>query len=111
MTIWDYDRVYERMNQFETSAWPLRLGAMHACCSPSVLIRFIKPILFALKDKASRSRTLFHDDTNDDILNILSTFGIRPSVLPRAMGGNVHLNNREWIAERRAVELQKQEIG
>lgn len=108
-SLFDYDRrVYDRMNYFDTSAWPVKIAAFHDCCPPAFMTQIIKPLMFALKDRESRSRTLFHDVPAIDIIDILAKFGIGKDMLPTNMeGGTVELNLRDWIAERRAIELEE----
>ena len=107
-TIWDYDhKVHDGMEHFETSAWPIRSCAFHVCCAPSFVHCIIKPIIFAVKDKESRSRTLFHDVPDGKILDVMSSYGIVKDTLPTDMGGNLEFDQSEWIANRRAVELEE----
>lgn len=107
-TLWDYDgQVYDRMNYFDTSAWPVRIAAFHDCCPPKFMLRIIKPLMFALKDKESRSRTLFHDVPENDITQVLSSYGIQKDMLPTDMGGSLVLDQSDWIASRRAAELEE----
>jgi len=95
------------MNYFETSAWPLRIGGFHACASPLPMLLVLKPILFALKDKESRSRTVFHDGTESEIIAALSEYGINKDMLPTEMGGSLVFRQSEWIDNRRAAELEE----
>ena len=108
MTIWDYDRkVYDRMEYFETNAFPIRNCAFHICCAPSFVYRILKPILYAVKDKESRSRSLFHDVPESKIFDVLSSYGINKDMLPTDMGGTLQFGQCEWIASRRAAELEE----
>jgi hypothetical protein len=107
-TIWDYDtKIYDRMDYFEVNAWPIRPCAFHACCAPSFVHRFVKPVIFALKDKESRSRTLFHDVPESELFDVLSSYGIAKDMMPTDMGGNLEFDQSEWIANRRAAELEE----
>ena len=106
--IWDYDRkVYDHIESLGMSTWPIRFCALHACCAASLVHRIIKPIIFALKDKESRSRTLFHDVPEGMIHEVLSSYGIKKDMLPTDMGGTLQFNQCAWIANRRAAELQE----
>ena len=107
-TVWDYDhKVYDRMDYLEMSAWPIRFCSFHACCPPSFVHRFVKPIIFAMKDKESRSRTMFHDVPESKILEVMASYGIMKDMLPTDMGGNLEFDQTEWIANRRASELEE----
>jgi hypothetical protein len=57
--------------------------------------------------KELRARTLTHDVPESDILPVLSAYGIMPDMLPVAMGGTVVLDQAEWIATRRATEMEE----
>lgn len=108
-SLFDYDRrACDRMIYFDTSAWPIKISAFHACCSPAFMTQIIKPLMFALKDRESRQRTLFHDVPASEIINILAKYGIDKDMLPTYMvGGTLELNLLEWITERRAIELEE----
>jgi hypothetical protein len=107
LTIWDFDRrLYEQVTYFEKACWPLRIYARHVCTSSWITLKVAKPILFPLMDKHIRSRMLFHDVPENELLVVLSDYGIPTDVLPTEMRGTVQLNQAEWIAIRRAVELE-----
>jgi hypothetical protein len=107
-TMFDYDRkVHDRINYFRENSWPVRVAALHMCCSSSLIIRLVKPIMMALKSKSARCRTRFHDVQESEILGVLAGYGILDSMLPTEMGGTLEFNQSEWIAKRRAVELEE----
>ena len=43
--------------------------------------------------------------------DILSDYGIHVDMLPTGMGGSIHLDQAEWIANRRAAELMEIRLG
>ena len=107
-TIWEYDHtIHDRINYFQEEAWPVRVAALHVCCSSSFIIRIIKPIMMALKSKSSRCRTLFHNVPESEIVDVLAGYGILASMLPTEMGGTLQFSQSEWIAKRRALELEE----
>jgi len=107
-SLFDYDpQVHDRINYFRDYAWPIRVAALHVCCTPGFVIRFVKPVIMAVKSKSSRSRTLFHDVPEDEIVETLSTYGIFDSMLPTEMGGTLRFSQSEWIAQRRALEMEE----
>jgi hypothetical protein len=57
-------------------------------------------------DKHARSRRLFHDVPESQLLDVLSDYGILKEMLPTEKGGTVPFNQSEWIANRRVVELK-----
>ena len=107
-SVMDFDhRLYQHIMHYEMTAWPVKLIASHICCSPSFIFRLVKPILLALTDKRTRTRTNFHNCPEDRLLEALSSYGILKDMLPVEMGGTIELNMYEWIAHRRAAELEE----
>ena len=107
-TIWDYDNnFHNRFLYCIRHCWPLKNVPRHICCPPKMLIRILKPILFALVDKEARCRMLVHDVDERDIVEVLARYGIMKHMLPAEMGGTVKLDQVEWIANRRAVEMEE----
>ena len=104
--IWDYDQgLYGRVAYLSMSCLPVNVVARHICRLPWLMVKIIKPIYNALRDRAARSRTVFHDVPESQILDVLSDYGILKGMLPTMMGGTVRLDQTEWIASRRAAEL------
>jgi hypothetical protein len=106
-TIWDFDHgLYDQIISIERNCWPVKIAARH-CYLPSVFVKIMKYVLNALMDKRGRSRMLMHDvATESELLDVLSSYGIEKYMLPTEMGGTVLLNQAEWIASRRASELE-----
>lgn len=59
----------------------------------------------ALKTKASRFCTVFHDGSESDVVRSLSAYGVLDSMLPTDMGGTLPFDQSDWIDNRRAAEL------
>jgi hypothetical protein len=96
-----------KMSYYSHHAWPIGAMPSHACCPDLALLRFVKPILYALLDRFHRSRLVLHDVAESEILEVLSQYGLEKAMLPTQMGGNVELNLEKWIANRRAVEMEE----
>lgn len=77
------------------------------CCPSGVVCRVLAPLVAAMKDKSTRARTLFHDVPEKDIVEVLSAYGIEKEMLPTEMGGTVGFSQEEWVANRRAVEMEE----
>lgn len=107
VTIWDYDQAYDKMMYFEMKVWPVHSVCGHQCCPTSILMRVLRPVLMALTDKRLRARTIWHDIPETEIISALSEYGILKEMLPTEMGGDVLLDQVEWMANRRAVELEE----
>jgi len=106
--IFDYDaKVYDPMTYFERSAWPIRKCSSHVCCPDSYTLRILKPIVFATKDKEARARTLFHTVPEGQLLSVLSNYGLEKDMLPTDVGGSMKFDQRSWIEDRRAAELEE----
>jgi hypothetical protein len=108
MTIWDFDfRLYDRIAYFDKSCWPVKIIASHVCCRPWIVVKYLEPIIRALENKHTRTRKMFHDIPENQLLDVLSDYGILENMLPTEMGGTIRLNQSEWIAGRRALELKE----
>jgi hypothetical protein len=106
--IWRYDgKLCERMTYFDMNCWPVKIVARHVFVAPWFVVNVIKPIRFALIDKETRSRIKIHDVPESQILDTLSGYGIRKEALPTDMGGSITLEQAEWIADHRALELDE----
>jgi len=47
-TMFDYDaQVHDRASYFRDSAWPVRVVAIHTCCSPKFVLHILKPYVHA----------------------------------------------------------------
>lgn len=70
-----------------------------------MILRLAKPIIHSFVSKEFRARTLAHSASESDIPQALWKYGIHQ--LPTQMGGNVILDQEDWIADRRAAELEE----
>jgi hypothetical protein len=108
LTMWEYDHtLYDGIVLFDRTSWPLKILANHVCCPPWIVVNVIQPLLNAVCDKRLRDRKLEHNVAESQILNVLSSYGIMKDMLPTQMGGTIELSQSEWIANRRAVELEE----
>lgn len=107
-TIYDYDsKVSDKMVYLCRYCFPLKTMPTHICCAHPLLVRILKPLMKALMNKEARQRFLMHSARPSDILVVLSEYGIIPEVLPTEMGGAIQLDQTEWIANRRAIEMDE----
>jgi hypothetical protein len=106
----DFDRyAWQGYISHLTHSWPMKPTAIHACCTPSFVIRIIKPILFYFMDREGRARVIFHGPESE-VPNSLSSYGILRDTIPAHMGGTLEYDPSLWIANRRAVELEMEEL-
>ena len=68
---------------------------------------FLPQILSAAADKQSRARMLFHTVPENELLSILSGYGLQHDMLPTDIGGSLEFHMSEWIENRRANELEE----
>ncbi len=107
-TVWEYDHsLYKQLLEFEASCWPCRFDCYHVCCTPKFIVRVVFPIVSALQSKRCRTRSVWHDVPELEILSALSEYGITGDMLPTEFGGSIQLNPSEWIAHRRAMEMEE----
>ena len=110
-SLFDFDRkVFGALIYYEKSCLPIKAVGSHACCSPNIVVRMIKPFVDAMMDSRGRTRVMIHDAPENEIVEILAGYGIQKDMLPTTMGGSIELNLCEWIANRRAVELEETSI-
>lgn len=107
-TIFDIDqKINSMLKHFSCNAWPTKAMPSHACCCPEIILRIVKPILRGLIGKEMRSRLIFHDVPESEIVESVAAYGITKDVLPVEMGGTFRFNLSEWISNRRAVEMEE----
>lgn len=106
-TLFDFDhRLHQCLFNFDKS-YPVNRIGIHACCPIKSIFKILKPIVFALCDKHCRSRIVLHDVHSSKLYSELSEYGILKCMIPREMGGTLEFDQLEWIADRRAAELDE----
>jgi hypothetical protein len=108
-TVWDYDQyLHRRINDFESTCWPCRFDCFHCFSETKFLFHIFRPIVSALQSKESRARTVWHSNVpGRGILPVLSEYGITGDMVPTELGGTIQLNPSEWVAHRRAIEMEE----
>jgi len=107
-TVWDLSAEFvQKLIYYEKSCFPIKAAATHVCCLPNFVIRILKPLAWACMDTRGRSRVAIHDVPENEIVEALSNYGIEKHVLPTEMGGSFEFNPSEWIANRRATEMEE----
>lgn len=96
-----------RATCFTKQCWPVTIKANHMCGLSRISARIGLPFALAVKGKQMRARTKVHDVPDSEIVTTLSSFGITRDALPTVMGGGVESNQLEWLANRRAVEMEE----
>jgi hypothetical protein len=67
----------------------------------------VAPIISALQGKKTRTRTVWHDVPEYEVLSALSEYGITGEMLPKEFGGSIKANISRWIAHRKATEMEE----
>lgn len=107
-TIFDFPRaVYDRLIEFEKACLPLRYAAFHSCCPNVMMNTVMRPVMLALSEKRARSRIIVHHVPESAILDALISYGITDDMLPTELRGTIVLNQREWMENRLAVEMEE----
>jgi len=104
---WADRNIFLAVVYLATNVWPIRPPSGHTCCPPKILVWLFKPIAFALLGKEARNRNTMHNIPPEQVAEALSSFGITKEMLPIQMGGSVQLDPSEWIAKRRAIEMEE----
>jgi len=107
-TVWDYDhQLYTKYAKYESSCWPCKFDCFHDCLAPDFICQVVVPIYSAFQSRQSRIRTISHDVPESKILWALSVYGITADMLPTEFGGTIQFDQSEWIAQRRAEEMEE----
>jgi len=107
-TVWDYDhQLCTKYAYYESSCWPCKFDCFHGCLLSDFVYRVVIPIYSAFQNKESRVRTIWHNEPESELLSVLSEYGITADMLPTECGGTVKFSQTEWIAQRRAEEMEE----
>jgi hypothetical protein len=88
ITIWDYDRAWDRLEQYVSSANLVKaVAAHHLCCVLRIITKVVSPIVHSLMDKETRTCLLAHEESASEALQALSLYGIEKYMLPIEMAG------------------------
>lgn len=111
-SIFDFEsRVDSKVAYYMNDVWPARAIPMHSCCPTGFFVKAVKPITFMWMNRIVRARFVIHEVPENELLSSLSPYGITSEMLPMEMGGTLVLNQREWIASRRANEMARDEVS
>eukprot|EP00566_Odontella_aurita_P008295 CAMPEP_0113560844 /NCGR_PEP_ID=MMETSP0015_2-20120614/19655_1 /TAXON_ID=2838 /ORGANISM="Odontella" /LENGTH=651 /DNA_ID=CAMNT_0000462591 /DNA_START=1268 /DNA_END=3220 /DNA_ORIENTATION=- /assembly_acc=CAM_ASM_000160 len=73
-------------------------------CHPDSMFHIINPILKLLFGDRLRKRFKVHYGTDEAVLSSLEEFGLLRDILPSELGGQVRLNQVQWISDRMVRE-------
>lgn len=102
----DSDLLCENM-VLTRDCWPVKVVAEHNMCVPEEVIRLFVPLTQAAKGRDLRSRSVFHEGPDSDVLGKLASHGIFSNMLPSDIGGTVEISIGEWMANRRKAESEE----
>jgi len=92
-----------RINDFA----PSKLRAMHAINPSKITHHCIIPICKRLFGKTLGMRIVTHRGSPDKISRELAQYRLPKECIPIEIGGELHFDMKEWVAQRRAIELER----
>lgn len=83
---------------------PLRVSAMHICHPPKIF-SIIFPIIKFFMGEVIKKRMRVHSGSQEKVLQYLEEVGITKDIAPAQLGGDVKIDMKQWIQERRDAGL------
>lgn len=98
------DRALAKLNmEAMKGCLPIRVSAMHLC-HPPTFFRIVFPIFKLFMGERIVKRFRVHSGSEGAVLEKLASFGLSKDLVPTELGGNVVLDHKAWVAERKAGE-------
>jgi hypothetical protein len=86
-------------------ALPIRMSAFHGC-HPPLLYGIVSSVVMLFLGERLRKRVLAHSGSTEHVLNVLERkYSLTRDIVPTDMGGNLKLDIKRWLEERRASGL------
>lgn len=86
------------------SCIPLRVSAIHMCHPPRIF-SYVFPILKFFMGEIIKKRIRVHSGSTEKVLGYLEECGLTKDILPSELGGEVPIDMKKWIQERRDAGL------
>lgn len=80
---------------------PLRLSAFHSC-QPPTFLKLVLPFIKLFMSDRTKDRLLFHFGSTEKVRQKLESYGLTKDNIPQSLGGNVVVDTKAWIEQRRA---------
>jgi hypothetical protein len=79
---------------------PIRLSAFHSC-QPPPFLKLVLPFIKLFMSERTKQRVLFHMGTTEKVRAKLESYGLTRDNIPQSLGGNVVVDTKSWIDQRR----------
>ncbi|CAJ1934370.1 unnamed protein product [Cylindrotheca closterium] len=83
---------------------PVRVSAFHICHPPRIF-SVVFPILKFFMGEILKKRIRVHSGSKEKVLKILEEVGLTKDLVPSQLGGDVAIDAKKWIQERREAGL------
>ncbi len=107
-SLFGYDpKMHDSNARYLNICWPVKMAATHICCPTQIPMKVLKPTLQCILGKEMRMPVLIHDVPEQEITQVLNRYGILNDMLPTHIGGTIRLDQQQWMAERRSIEIEE----
>jgi len=83
---------------------PVRVSAFHIC-QPPTFFSMIWPIMNLFLGERLRKRVKVYSGSDKKVLEKLQVYGLSNDSIPSELGGNIVLDHKNWLYERRASRM------
>ena len=80
---------------------PIRLSAFHSC-QPPTFLKLVLPFVKLFMSDRTKDRLLFHFGSTEKVCRKLMSYGLTKENIPQTLGGDIVVDTKAWIEERRA---------
>jgi hypothetical protein len=80
---------------------PVRMSVVHLC-HPPTFFRIVFPIFKVFMGERIVKRFRVHAGPDESVLEKLATFGLTKDFVPSELGGNIVLDHKAWLSDRKA---------
>ena len=79
----------------------VRLSGLHFC-RPPLTLSTIFPVVKLMLTSRLRKRIRIHSGSDASVKKELDKYGLHASVIPTEIGGELVLDNKKWLTQRRS---------
>jgi hypothetical protein len=101
----EFDRTLTKMKMESIrGCLPVRVSAFHIC-HPPVFFSIIWPFVSFFLGERLRKRVRVESGSNEKIMEKLANCGLTKDCVPSELGGNIVLDHKNWLLDRKASGL------